>query len=129
MTTPRTDENEFVWDNEYTAFVPQHYCYAGFARQLERDLAAREAELAATKQRIAELELEVAGKIGICKELKSWQWKQRAEAAERKAEEAARVRSALEGLLAHCDNNPEGETDFERAVIAARAAIAAKEEK
>ena len=94
--------------------------------RLSSDLAAREAELAATKQRIAELELEVAGKIGICKELKSWQWKQRAEAAERKAEEAARVRSALEGLLAHCDNNPEGETDFERAVIAARAAIAAK---
>ena len=124
--TPKTDSAMFPAQINTTT---TEWCVsADFARQLERDLAAREAELAATKQRIAELELEVAGKIGICKELKSWQWKQRAEAAERKAEEAARVRSALEGLLAHCDNNPEGETDFERAVIAARAAIAAKGE-
>mgnify|MGYP003424225697 CR=1 FL=1 len=200
MTTPRTDENEFVWDNEYTAFVPQHYCYAGFARQLERDLAARDADLrlecdntdklltdlgleptryrteggilqpikaanAVKEAREAELAtmklaldkinairnsiigfqkinwsehvyplvaaLDAAGIKGMpydeARE-KAQTLLQRAEAAEREAEEAARVRSALEWLLAHCDNNPEGETDFERAVIAARAAIAAKGE-
>jgi hypothetical protein len=55
--TPRTDANEFVWNNEYyvttqTAFEAEHYCYAEFARQLERELAAAQEALAARNKQL-----------------------------------------------------------------------------
>ena len=40
------------------------------------------------------------------------------------AAERTRLREALRNLLEHCDDNPEGETTFERDVKAARAALA-----
>jgi hypothetical protein len=43
--------------------------------------------------------------------------------------ESSRVERALRNLLRHCDANPEGETDFERDVIEARAALGSPAEQ
>jgi len=114
--TPRTDEN--TWDSISGMYrcdsraVKQAYVPADFARQLERELAAKERELEAHKAELKEYE-SIAEKIGAPKAIS------RLAALQSVARELARELANMKEWAVdqgHTDDTTQGYLDADKAV-------------